>query len=283
MLALMKRNVCLYFRNRAGMIMSLLGALISFFIYICFLQTNLASSWGQVSDIKPLLDAWMIGGILAITGITTAFAVMGQLVSDRANDVYWDFEMTALTPFKISLSYFGSTAFVSFLMQLIVWGIMAGYFSWQDNLAISGSSLLPLLLVTVINTVFSTIFSQIIIEFVNTHVIYSRLAAIIGALAGFVVATYLPIGVLSAATQRFIKLFPGAYIAASYREILMKHYINHDFSQSLRPEFIQFLGVKLSIDHHLLTIAENLFLVLGASFCGLILFTIINHLKYGRK
>ena len=38
MLALLKRNFLLYFRNRSGVFFSLLGALISFILYIIFLQ-----------------------------------------------------------------------------------------------------------------------------------------------------------------------------------------------------------------------------------------------------
>lgn len=47
MLALAQRNIKLYFRNHTGVVMSLIGALISFFFYICFLQKNL-------SFIKPM-------------------------------------------------------------------------------------------------------------------------------------------------------------------------------------------------------------------------------------
>ena len=38
MLALLKRDFLLYFRNRSGVFFSLLGALISFLLYIIFLQ-----------------------------------------------------------------------------------------------------------------------------------------------------------------------------------------------------------------------------------------------------
>ena len=62
MLALAQRNIKLYFRNHTGVVMSLIGALISFFIYICFLQKNLSSSWNNVKNITPMLDAWMVGG-----------------------------------------------------------------------------------------------------------------------------------------------------------------------------------------------------------------------------
>lgn len=53
MLALAQRNIKLYFRNHTGVVMSLIGALISFFIYICFLQKNLSSSWNNVKNITP--------------------------------------------------------------------------------------------------------------------------------------------------------------------------------------------------------------------------------------
>lgn len=41
MLALLKRNFILYFRNRSGVFFSLLGALISFFLYIIFFAEEL--------------------------------------------------------------------------------------------------------------------------------------------------------------------------------------------------------------------------------------------------
>lgn len=163
MLALAQRNIKLYFRNHTGVVMSLIGALISFFIYICFLQKNLSSSWNNVKNITPMLDAWMVGGILAITGITTAFAVMGQLVSDRSNNVTWDFRMTAMSPLRISLSYFLSTALVSFIMQVVVFAITVMYFNLQDKLIVTANMLLSLLVVTIVNTAFATMFSLVIV------------------------------------------------------------------------------------------------------------------------
>ncbi len=50
MFALVKRNIKIYFSSIPGVIMSLLGALIAFFIYIGFLQKNLESSWPQIAN-----------------------------------------------------------------------------------------------------------------------------------------------------------------------------------------------------------------------------------------
>lgn len=56
MVALVKRNIKIYFSSIPGVIMSLLGALIAFFIYIGFLQKNLESSWQHVANAAQLLD-----------------------------------------------------------------------------------------------------------------------------------------------------------------------------------------------------------------------------------
>ena len=65
MLALLKRNFILYFRNRSGVFFSLLGALISFLLYIIFLQKNLTDAWSQLPDNTNLLNNWLMGGTLA--------------------------------------------------------------------------------------------------------------------------------------------------------------------------------------------------------------------------
>ena len=64
MLALLKRNFILYFRNRSGVFFSLLGALISFLLYIIFLQKNLTDAWSQLPDNTKLLNNWLMGGDL---------------------------------------------------------------------------------------------------------------------------------------------------------------------------------------------------------------------------
>ena len=83
MLMLVKRNFLLYFRNRSGVFASLLGALISFVLYLIFLKANIKESWSQVPNTNQLLDMWLIGGTLGITGITTTLAAYAQLVQRK--------------------------------------------------------------------------------------------------------------------------------------------------------------------------------------------------------
>lgn len=67
------RNIKLYFANTVSVIMSCLGALIAFFIFIGFLQRNLAATWSGTPSIIAILDLWMMAGIITVAGITTSF------------------------------------------------------------------------------------------------------------------------------------------------------------------------------------------------------------------
>lgn len=62
MIATIERHLSLYFKQKASIFFSLLGALIAFFLYIIFLQKNLVLSWEKsFSDPKPYLDFWIMG------------------------------------------------------------------------------------------------------------------------------------------------------------------------------------------------------------------------------
>ena len=74
----------------------MLGALISFILYIIFLQKNLTDAWNQLPNSGPLLNNWLMSGTLAVTGTTTSLAALTQLVKDREHqvdqDLYWGAE-----------------------------------------------------------------------------------------------------------------------------------------------------------------------------------------------
>lgn len=68
-----------------------------------------------------------------------------------------------MSPLRISLSYFLSTALVSFIMQVVVFAITVMYFNLQDKLIVTANMLLSLLVVTIVNTAFATMFSLVIV------------------------------------------------------------------------------------------------------------------------
>ena len=152
MLALLKRNFLLYFRNRSGVFFSLLGALISFILYIIFLQKNLTDAWNQLPNSGPLLNNWLMSGTLAVTGITTSLAALTQLVKDREHQVDQDLYLSDQGKWRLPFSYLTSAIIISFFMQALMYVLMCGYFREVPTLSLLPEVLLIMLLSSLLSS-----------------------------------------------------------------------------------------------------------------------------------
>lgn len=265
MFALMKRNIKIYFANKPGVVMSCFGALISFVIYIGFLQQNLVDSWQNVSHAKQLLDLWMLGGIVSIAGITTSFQALGQMVKDRESRAIDDMKLTNLTPISECMSYVASALIISFLMQVITFLVMAIYFSVVDKVNIQSTVYLPALGFMLLGAIGATLLNLVIVLFINSSTTFSRLSAVIGAAAGFMVATYMPYGTLSKTAQNIVKLFPSSYEAASFRSLLLNKLSQEDVPDEMRQKLIEYLGIHFKFGSHQLTNGDNALVIIAMS------------------
>ena len=248
MFALFRRNLKIYFSNIPGVFMSCLGALISFFIYIGFLQNNLKSNWQQLPHVTKMLDLWMIAGIVAVSGITTAFQALGQQVSDRETRAEADFELTGIPRFAENFAYILSGIVVSFFMQIITFVVMAMYFSLVDHITIPQSAYLPGLLYILVGAIAATLLDEIIVLFMHSSTTFSRLSAVLGAAAGFAVATYLPYGILVSGAQSLVKLVPSSYEAAALRYFLLKQTLA-TFPANVKRHLTNYLGIQFKMNN----------------------------------
>lgn len=265
MFALMKRNIKIYFANKPGVVMSCFGALISFVIYIGFLQQNLVDSWQNVSHAKQLLNLWMLGGIVSIAGITTSFQALGQMVKDRESRAIDDMKLTNLTPISESMAYVASALIISCLMQVITFLVMAIYFSVVDKVNIQSTVYLPALGFMLLGAIGATLLNLVIVLFINSSTTFSRLSAVIGAAAGFMVATYMPYGTLSKTAQNIVKLFPSSYEAASFRSLLLNKLSQEDVPDEMRQKLIEYLGIHFKFGSHQLTNGDNVLVIIAMS------------------
>ncbi|MDU6267340.1 MAG: ABC transporter permease, partial [Streptococcus mitis] len=192
MLALLKRNFILYFRNRSGVFFSLLGALISFLLYIIFLQKNLTDAWTQLPDNTKLLNNWLMGGTLAVTGITTSFTALTQMVQDRENQVDQDLFLTDLGSWGLQVSYLISSIIISFVMQVFMFAVMSLYFRESPVI----SYLPEITLIMLLSSLLSSVVNILLIYRFQSVDSLGKLATIVGTASGFLVGTYIPIGVL---------------------------------------------------------------------------------------
>ncbi|MCH4166007.1 MAG: ABC transporter permease [Lentilactobacillus diolivorans] len=268
MFALTKRNLLLYFRNHTGVFFSLLGAMISFVLYVIFLKMTMISSWQQVPNSRQLLDFWLIGGTLSVTAITTTLSSLGQLVRDKERGVIKDFYLTDISRFKMTVSYMLSAAIIGFLMQLIMLAIMLGYFAATDNLVIPWSKTPAVLGLAFLSALLSVVINMLFVQFISRFDSLGTIESILGAASGFLVGTYIPIGGLPHFAQLLIKFTPGSYVAALYRQIFMNDPLTNAF-HGQQGHFEKIMGVKIAWQH-LLTGNQTIGLLITAFIIGML-------------
>ena len=280
MLALLKRNFILYFRNRSGVFFSLLGALISFLLYIIFLQKNLTDAWTQLPDNTKLLNNWLMGGTLAVTGITTSFAALTQMIQDRENQVDQDLFLTDLGSWGLQVSYLISSIIISFVMQVFMFAVMSLYFRESPVI----SYLPEITLIMLLSSLLSSVVNILLIYRFQSVDSLGKLATIVGTASGFLVGTYIPIGVLPDSAQFFMKCTPATYIASLYRQILMKERLETAFTgnSSLLQEFQEKMGIQINWQE-LLTKEETYFIVVIISLVAILLWLLFVKVFSKRK
>lgn len=280
MLALLKRNFTLYFRNRSGVFFSLLGALISFLLYIIFLQKNLTDAWSQLPDNTSLLNNWLMGGTLAVTGITTSFTALTQMVQDREHQVDQDLFLTDLGSWGLQVSYLISSIVISFVMQLFMFIVMSLYFQeipvW--------SQIAEVALIMLLSSVLSSLVNAILIHRFQSVDSLGKLATIVGTASGFLVGTYVPLGVLPNFAQLLMKCTPATYIASLYRQVFMKEQLADTFAgnSDLLAEFQEKMGIELKWQE-LLTKEKTYLIVVSISLAAILLWLLLVKVSSKRK
>lgn len=262
MIALVKRHMGVYFSNVSRAIMSCLGALIGFFIYVCFLQKYLLSSLPIISNKKQLLDLWMLAGLITIAGITTSFHALSQFVIDQETHTAADFQLTNVSPVKRNFSYIVAATLISFFMQFLVLVLAGSYFKLVDKADLPVNFYLPAVGVMFLGGLAATLANQLLALFINSSTTYSHWSSIMSAASGFIVATYMPYGMLTKSMQILVKLIPSSYEAASLRSLLLNDLRGRDLSAPLRIKMLQDLAIHFEIKGQLLTSVMNTYVEL---------------------
>ena len=277
MLALIKRNFLLYFRNRSGVILSLFGAIIPFVLYIVFLKNNYKAHSSQ------LMDLWLIGGVLAVTGLTTTLAAFSRQVEDRERKVTDDLFITDLGPWGLHLSYLVSSVIIGFVMQVIMFAFMLSYFTLADKISVEWGSLLYLMLLMLLNSLLATLINALIVQCFKSVDSLGKLATVVGATSGFLVGTYIPIGTLPKMAQNLMKITPSNYMTSLFRQVLMKESLADTFANNSQPQaaFEKTMGIRIEWQE-LLTRTETFYIV-GIVLVAIALIWIVQNLIVIRR
>jgi multidrug/hemolysin transport system permease protein len=215
-LAIVRRNLRIFFRDRLNVFFSLLGAVILFALYTLFLgnlqTTDLADSLpgASTAEVQAFVDSWMFAGIVLITTVTTGLGGLAVVVDDDQSGRFRDFLVAPLRRGQLVLGYLLSAVVVAVILSLIVLAISILYLGLVRSTWLPVDAMGRMVGIVVLSCVAFTSLSALIVSFVRTNGAFSGLATIFGTVLGFIAAAYIPIGAFPEAVGSVVAALPFA-------------------------------------------------------------------------
>jgi len=239
---LIKRIILLFFRDKASVFFSLLSVLIIIGLYILFLgdlmEQSLQSMLGFYSDkIRVTMSSIVLGGMIAVTGITSCMGALGISVEDKETAAK-DFLTSPASRRKITMGYVFGSASIGFIMSFIALAICLLYIVLQGGNLPELFDFVRLLLTVVLSVLCGNSMVYFMSTFIKTQNAFSSVSTVLGTMIGFLMGIYIPIGQMPAAVQWVIKCFPMSHAAAMFKQLLADRELTELFSAA-PPEMLE--------------------------------------------
>ncbi len=225
LLALVKRNIKLFFRDKGMFFTSLITPVILLVLYASFLGNVFRDSFVQnlpqgfpleEAILDGLVGGQLISSILAVSCVTVSFCANFLMVQDKANGSLQDLLMAPVKPATLALAYYLATLCSSLLICLAATGLCLAYVATM-GFYMTLMDVLLLLLDVLLLVLFGTALSSVINFFLSTQGQISAVGTIISSGYGFICGAYMPIASFGEGLQKVISLLPGTYGTALVR------------------------------------------------------------------
>lgn len=268
MIALTRRNLLVFFRDKSSVFFSFLAVIIIIGLYALFLGDVWTESLTDIKSARYLMDSWIMAGILAVTSITSTMGAFGNMVDDKAKKIIKDINSAPVRRSAITGGYILSSYIVGVVMSLA-----ALVFAEVYIVAFGGKFMDVLTLLKVIGLIFYSCFASsalvlFIVSFFNSTGAFASASTIIGTMIGFLTGIYLPIGNLPGGVQWIVKIFPISHSAALFRQVMMKDALATSFAgapQEKADEFSEFLGMTFRFGSRVATPLISVLILLATA------------------
>lgn len=256
-IALTKRNIKLYFKDKGMFFTSLITPLILLVLYATFLgnvyKESFLAAFPEGLNIPEKLINGMVGGqlmssILAVSCVTVAFCSNFLMVQDKANGSIKDLRISPVKSSVLSVSYYVASLVSTLIVCLVATGICLVYVAavgWYMSVA----DVLYLILDVMLLVLFGTALSSVINYFLSTQGQISTVGSLISAGYGFICGAYMPISSFGGGMQKAVMFLPGTYGTSLVRSHSMRGLLAELARQGIPAEIVR--SIEDSLDCNL--------------------------------
>lgn len=283
LVALTKRNVKMFFKDKGMFFTSLITPIILLILYMTFLSTvyenAFTSSLPQNLEIAEDLISGLVGGqlvssLLAVSCITVAFCSNMLMAQDKVTGAVKDITITPAKPAVIALSYYIATFITTFIICLITAGagfIYIANIGWYLSL----KDVFLVICDVFILVTFGTALSSVINFFLSTQGQISAVGTMVSAGYGFICGAYMPLSQFGEGLRNTISFWPGTYTTSLVRNHCMDGVFREMESLNFPADAVEgfkdavdaniyFLGEKVEISTMYIIVACTIFLLITA-------------------
>ena len=282
MIALVNRNLKVYFRDKASVFFSLLAVIIIFLVYLLFLGDVWAQNLPQVEGVRPMMDSWIMAGLLAVTSMTTVMGAFGTMVDDRSHKLMKDFSASPVSRAAIVAGYELASFLVGLLMSLLAFALAEVYIVMRGGALLAPAGMIAMVGLIVLSSLCNTAMISFVISFFSSQNAFGTASSILGTLVGFLTGIYLPIGMLPAAVQVVIKIFPLSHAALLMRQVMMAGPMEKVFAgapAAMAQGFEEEMGVVFRFGGQALPAIASLLILAGTA----VVFYLLSILRFSHK
>jgi len=276
MINFMKRNLLVFFKDKASVFFSLLSVFIIIGMYALFLGDVWSSGMEGVVGARNIMDRWIVAGLIAVTSVTTTMGAFGTMVEDKSKKIIKDIHSSPLPRISIAGGYILSAFVIGVIMCVVATVLCQLYLLSGGGTLFTGMQLLKIFGLILLSTFSNTALVLFFVSFFQSNNAFSIASTIVGTVIGFLTGIYIPIGQLPAGVQTVIKFFPPSHSALMLRQVIMEDAIKTGFAgapASAVNDFKEMLGVSFKIGDTTVTpiISITILVIAGIVFLGLAL------------
>ncbi|MGI5936439.1 MAG: ABC transporter permease [Oscillospiraceae bacterium] len=282
MISFARRNLLVFFKDRASVFFSLLAVIIIIGLYFIFLGDIWVSSFEGMSGVRYLMDSWIMAGVLSVISVTATMGAFGTMVEDKARKIAKDIYVSPLSRRVITGGYIFSSFVIGIIMSLVTLVLAELYIILNGGRLLGFSSLLKVLGLIVFSTFSNMSLILFMVSFFRSSNAFASASTVLGTLIGFLTGIYLPIGQLPVAVQWVIKLFPISHSAALFRQVMMGEAISITFAGApaeMEQSFTELMGVIFKFGETQITPLMSI----GYLFIAAVIFYVLAGFNLSRK
>lgn len=234
LVSLICRNTKYYFKNKFLFFISLLTPIILLILFVTFLRNVYIESFTAAfpEGFEPekritegLAGAWLMSSVLSVSSVTVAFCSNTIMIDDKINSAINDFSVSPVKSTTVSIGYFISNFFVTFLVIMCVMCVGHIYLAAVGWYIPVGDAFM-IIVDSICCILFGSLLAGVVESFISNAGGLSAVSTLVSSMYGFICGAYMPLSQFSEGLRTALGFLPGTYGVGIMRNHYMNGYIS---------------------------------------------------------